>query len=435
MALLHPRSCETIHTGLDLFSVPPTQTSVAEGQFIEHHPISTLTSSAPIEFHISGGGGEYLDLCHTFLHVRAKIVKPDGTVLKEGDDKKVMPVNYWLHSLFSQVDVTMNDVLVTPSENTYPYKAYIEATLNYGKEAKESHMTSAFFYADTPGKFDEVETNAGGASRNTLTTRSQEVDMIGRLHVAVGVQERYIINGVDVKIRLIPSKPQFHLLVPDDTKYTTQITHASLFVRKVKPNPAVSTAIERALQKDTAKYPMKRVLIKSFAIPTGSMHAVQDNLFLSQLPTRLVIGLVSSEAFNGAYKANPFNFETKGLSFLSVYVDGHQVPSTPLTPDFENKRWVRSYFNQSAGMGLVNKDAGTGISYSDFAEGYALYVFDLTPTLLDGSQSELIKSGALRVEVKFNKALTSGAHALVYGELDSLLEIDRSRQILTDFSS
>ena len=435
MALLHPRSCETIHTGLNLFSVPPTQTSVAEGQFIEHHPISTLNSSAPIEFHISGGGSEYLDLCHTYLHVRAKIVKSDGSDLAEADDKKVAPINYWLHSLFSQVDVTMNDVLVTPSENTYPYKAYIEATLNYGKDAKESHLSSALFYADTAGKFDSVDQgNAGCEKRKTLSQRSTEVDMIGRLHVSVAVQERYILNGVNVKIRLIPSKPQFHLM-SDTTKYKTVITHASLFVRKVKPNPAVSTAIERALQKDTAKYPMKRVLLKSFAIPKGSLNAVQDNLFLSQLPTRLVIGVVKSEAFNGSYTLNPFDFRAEALSLLSVYVDGQQIPSKPLTPDFEQGQWVRSYFTQALGTGVVNKDTGTGIDYSDFPGGYALYVFDLTPSFLDGPQSELIKSGALRVELKFKKALAQAVHVLVYGELDSLLEIDRSRQILTDFTA
>lgn len=38
MALVHPKSCESVHTGLDLFSVPPTQTAVEEGQFVEYHP-------------------------------------------------------------------------------------------------------------------------------------------------------------------------------------------------------------------------------------------------------------------------------------------------------------------------------------------------------------------------------------------------------------
>ena len=73
MALLHPTSCESVHTGLDLFSVPPTQTAVEEGAFVEYHPLASLSPSAPIEFFISGGGVEYLDFSNTYLHVRAKV--------------------------------------------------------------------------------------------------------------------------------------------------------------------------------------------------------------------------------------------------------------------------------------------------------------------------------------------------------------------------
>jgi len=54
---------------------------------------------------------------------------------------------------------------------------------------------------------------------------------------------------------------------------------------------------------------------------------------------------------------------------------------------------------------------------------------------LDGDQFELVKSGALRLEFKFSQALTNPVHAIVYAELDSMIEIDRSRQVMTDFSA
>lgn len=58
MALVHPQSCEFVHTGLDLFSVPPTQTAVEEGQFVEFHPLSSLSPAAPTEFAINGATAE-----------------------------------------------------------------------------------------------------------------------------------------------------------------------------------------------------------------------------------------------------------------------------------------------------------------------------------------------------------------------------------------
>ena len=162
---------------------------------------------------------------------------------------------------------------------------------------------------------------------------------------------------------------------------------------------------------------------------------VQDNLFLSQTPNRLVIGLVDSAAFNGESTSNPFNFQTLGLSFLSLYLDGKQVPSKPLQPNFVTGQYVRSFFNLMVSSGLANQDAGSNISRQDFAGGFALYSMDLTPSLIDDNQLfELVKSGALRMELKFDAPLAQSVTVVVWAEMDSVLEIDRNRTVLTDFS-
>ena len=75
-----------------------------------------------------------MDLVRTQLFVKAKIAKANGTAIDAGT--QVGPVNLFLHSLFSQVDVSLNERLISPSTNTYPYRAMIETLLNYGKEAK-----------------------------------------------------------------------------------------------------------------------------------------------------------------------------------------------------------------------------------------------------------------------------------------------------------
>ena len=435
MALLHEKSCESVHTGLDLFALPPTQTAVQDGLWVEYHPLATLAPAAPVEFTISGATSDYLDLSNTYLHLKAKIIKGDGTNLVGAD--VVAPVNYWMHSLFSQVDVLLNDTLVTPSENTYPYRAVIEATLNYGREAKTSHLTSALYYQDTPEFLESLDedVNKGFGARRELAASSTTVDMMGRLHCDIFHQERYLINGVDVKIRLVPSKSSFNLMAAAGSGFKSIITHASLFVRKVRLNPAVSLAHAKALEKSTAKYPVKRVVVKTFSIPAGNVGVVQDNLFLSQTPNKIVIGLVDSVAFNGQIENNPFNFQTQGLSFLSLYLDGKQVPSKPLQPHYGSGQYVRAFFHTMIASGLANQDAGSNISREDFARGFSLYSLDLTPSLLDDSQLfELVKSGALRLELKFENALAHSVTVVVWAEMDSMIEIDRSRQVLTDFS-
>ena len=71
-------------------------------------------------------------------------------------DTEVGPVILFFHSLFSKVDVSLNEELISPSANTYPYRAMFETLLNHGEEAKKSQLSMLLFYKDTPGKMNEV---------------------------------------------------------------------------------------------------------------------------------------------------------------------------------------------------------------------------------------------------------------------------------------
>ena len=137
---------------------------------LEHQPTASLDSGGTIEVLLPGSGYVYMDLANTYLFVRAKVAKADGSNLDT--DNLVGPVNNWLQS-----SVYLNDTLVTPSTNTYPYRAYIETALSYGSDAKETRLTSQLWYKDTAGRTDSVAladddtANAGFKSRRNYTTR------------------------------------------------------------------------------------------------------------------------------------------------------------------------------------------------------------------------------------------------------------------------
>ncbi|GFT50324.1 uncharacterized protein F54H12.2 [Trichonephila clavipes] len=135
MAFLLKESPECVKSELNLFLAPPTQTVIEKGQWVQFHPITNVADGGPIEFLIPGSGDAYLDLSQTQLHVRAKIFKSDGKVIT--NENKVGPVNLFLHSLFSQVDVCLNERTVSSSNNAYPYRAIIETLLNHEYDSKK----------------------------------------------------------------------------------------------------------------------------------------------------------------------------------------------------------------------------------------------------------------------------------------------------------
>ena len=127
--------------------------------------------------------------------------------------------------------------------------------------------------------------NDGLMKRRAIGSESREFDMMGRLHADIFFQDRYMLNEVGVKIKLVGSKNAFFVMEAGKAV----ITHASLFVRKVKIMPSVFHAHAKTLERGTAKYPIRRVVCKSFAIPQHYLDVSHEKLFSGQLPTRIVV--------------------------------------------------------------------------------------------------------------------------------------------------
>lgn len=180
MAFLHTHSCECLKSELELFTLPPTQTTIEGTHWVYYKPISSLTDDSPIEFVVPGQGDEYIDLAHTMLSMRVQI---QTTAAKPVETSVIGPVNNLMHSMFNQVDVFFNQKLVSPPNNAYAYRAYIETLLNYGNAAKSSHLTSVLWFDDTPGKMDATDgSNKGLVNRRSHLSSGKTVDLLGHLH-------------------------------------------------------------------------------------------------------------------------------------------------------------------------------------------------------------------------------------------------------------
>ena len=81
---------------------------------------------------------------------------------------------------------------------------------------------------------------------------SRIIEMMGRLHVDLFLQDRFLLNGVSVKIRLVRSKDAFSLMAGgQNPDYKVQIVDAVLFARNAVLSPTVQMAHIKALGKGT----------------------------------------------------------------------------------------------------------------------------------------------------------------------------------------
>ena len=87
-----------------------------------------------------------------------------------------------------------------------------------------------------------------------------------------------------------------------------------------------------ALKIGPALYSIRQSQLKCYGIATGAFTHTIDRLFYRGVPTTIVVGLVSSEAYAGSYKKNFANFANYGLNFLEFLVNGNGVPTILIQP-------------------------------------------------------------------------------------------------------
>ena len=83
-----------------------------------------------------------------------------------------------------------------------------------------------------------------------------------------------------------------------------------MYMRKVKLSLSLLLAHAKALEYFTAKCPINCLVCKTLTIPSAVMDVNQEKLYSGQIPTRIVIGLVRNDAFNGSTIRNLFNYNT-----------------------------------------------------------------------------------------------------------------------------
>ena len=404
----------------------------------EYTPISAIGDKQPIVFVANGVPNQCWLLHKSYISVSCKLVKPDDTNIAAGVD--VSLCNNVIHSIFSQIEVELNDKQVSDNNSLYPVKAYFENVLCYSKEAQDTWMLLEGFIKDTAGKMDVFTRDAGSDNKGVLARGvifdgSKEVELMGRPHCDLFTQDRAIIPNCKLGMRFIPARDNYVVktVAPnqpaDQVAYKLKITSMRLHLYVLQISDSLSIAFEKMLQTGNARYPVTKVSMKTLTIPANQTTMLHDNLYLGKLPKRLVLALATDASMAGGYQQNPFNFDHFGLNYLVLNVNGDMVPARPYTPDYATKKYLSVYNGMFTGMRCQFSDHPVPITYGEFAKGYCFYVFDLTAHGHSGCQSN-IQSGTIRIESKFAAATAATLNLICYAEFDDIIEIDKFRNTI-----
>ena len=426
---------------LNLFDIPPTQVVVENCRWKEVNLRNACTNEGPYEFHI-GPDPQFLHLSKNYLLARFKIVKEDGTNLVHAAaaanvDPLTGPINLIGKTFIKQVKLILNGNEIFDSGDKYHYRSFLETELNYGYDARSSHLLASMYHQDSPTNHIDDDQNVGLQARAGYFRNSAWVEVMAPIHCDFFAQNKYLLNNVDLRLVIYRASNPFCILSPNAAQnYKLEVATMKWYVKGVDVSKSVSIALERCLQRCTAKYPIKRVEMKTMHIDAGRRETPENAVFSGQIPRRLVFGCVDADAYHGTYEKSPFNFKNYNINQVSVTAGGQSYPAKPLTMDFANNLYTRSFVQLFEGLGIFDDNKGICINLQKYKSGHCLFAFDLSPDEDDGNHWDLVKDGSTSISIQFANAVPAGGiEVIVYAEFDNLIMIDQFRNTFTDFKA
>lgn len=416
---------------LDIFSLPQNESAMIHGKTQTFLPSGVITDNGPYEIIIPNDSNEFTMLQHTRIFGECEILQLDNDKLEATDAISV--VNNFPQTLFRQIEIYLNNQSINDlSTPTYPYKTFIENHLTYDNDIKNTTLMACEMYVkDTCGTENNLtlalaDTKSGFAIRKTkIVGKKIYFEMIP--HVDFFQCPRFLIPGVEIKVRLIRNDDSFSLF-SETAIGKIKMIKLGMKVRKITLDPAVASAVENKLNSNPAVYPITQSKIKTYLLNSGLQSQQISQIVRGKLPRSFIIGFVASKAFDGGVNTNPFCFEHFGLNYMNIFINGEPLHPQAIKPDFDNNVYLPEYRWFLDNIGL-HQNASNNISYEDFKSNSCFFPYDLSPDLCNSYYPHGSENGTIDISIAFKDTLKQNVTLVFFATYDEAILIDKNRNI------
>ena len=430
MARIHNASNVALLPQLALWDIPDTQESIMKDVEYEIRPISTFSSTTPLRFEVRSPENEYMLFNESHLWLKMKITLSHATKKVVGADwASVTPVNNMFHSIFKHVSLLINNREVTVTPSLYAYRSFIENYLAFADSAKKGRLAAVGWNDDEAGRRKMITDCVVDDPAVAI------VDFEGMLNLDLSFQEKAIPGGTHIVLEILPNSPSFYLNTANDFTVKVEFLDTAWYVHKAQVSPAAADGLRYGFTKSPARYAITRCDVRHTTIPANVFDYTLENVVMGNLPRRVFLGFVSSNAFNGTTK-DPFSFQHFNVNYVAAFIDGTPYPLRPFTPDFKRNNYVREFRALYRALNQTGTETYLTIDRPAF-KNKPLFAFNFAPDLSNGgsfsSHLNLRTQGHLRIQLKFAEKLPESIVAVLYCEFDSCLEIDDMRNVHIDY--
>ena len=372
----------------------------------------------------------------------------DDTKIEKRAD--IGPCNLFPQACFRDVVVKMNGKVFSQTVNAqYGYKSYLETLLTYSPDATKTHLISEMFiptnYIDNDILPECPETSNraqyGEQSythqeawhrRRQLACADKEFAFSMQLHTEFTSIDRFMPDDIKYQFEFVRADPKFALIgeTPGEGQiYRVQMTDLKLNGRWMMPAPKLHNKLQAALNHQAASFITTRSnLLTSIMNKDVTSHQFTNIFSNDILPEQIYMFMVSSEAYQGAYKRDPFIFHDYDVSLVRLQINNENLPINNFEPDFKRSKTTNEYFGLYDNLGIGKKNVGLNITKEMFDNGYTIFAWDLNFDKCAGEHpNHKDRHGNANMFLQFKKPLPEQVQLVIVGVYKDTLIIDNSR--------
>jgi hypothetical protein len=430
---------------LELFKTPATQVATERSRFLTFFPknaVSETNVDSSIIFEISGIP-DYLDLNKNLLKVRFQFRKANGDALDA--NVEVAPINYISNSFIKQCKIFLNNKQISDGSETYMLRSYIETLINFSSDIKNTRLRASGWYEDgesAGGSTVDAATNPGFMARKIGSRESRTFEVLGSLHGDIFNQTTYMLPNIKLRVELQRNShkcvlKKFPAPNADVIDYKLHLLSVEWIVRTVEVNKSLALSHEKKLLREPAKYILNRATVKTFPLSTNTKDVQNLEIYNAQLPTKMLVTFLSTDAFDGHSSKSPFNFQHFGLESAYATVGGRRWPvEKPLEMDFDGDKVTEAYYHFLNNSGFAGSFSDSnGITLDMYKKRCFFLAFDFRSDEKDDDDAvDIIKYGETRLFLRFKAGLPAPTHLIAYLNFDNILRIDSGRNAIMDYA-
>ena len=274
--------------------------------------------------------------------------------------------------------------------------------------------------------------NLGYIARQSIVCNSKLFDFYIPPTCDILQSDRLLHPSISLRLKFTRASDAFSIISKDEHQYRIVIEDLKLYARYVNINPnVINTHTEQLEKKVPLIYPLTRTQMKSYNIPKGETSTYISRMFSGVLPKSIVIGFVSSTAFHGSQKSNPWNFKHYDLAQCSIKFNGENVPLEPYSPNFKEDLFLREYCEFYRNIGIdVDENCGNAVTPAMYKGGCFFLGFDLSGDQCNMLHRHETQTGNIDFSALFRTPLPESVTVVVYASAEADIEISEKGPVM-----